>query len=74
MSFLDHLLGATGCNVDGSISQNPLTNFIDYSMTTYGMEGDESQIQQFHMQSHDAGQVFHHQSHPMEVSLIVFIL
>lgn len=29
MDFFQHFLGAEGCNVDGTIGNNPLTSFVD---------------------------------------------
>jgi hypothetical protein len=28
MEFIDHMLGSEGCNVDGTISANPFTSFM----------------------------------------------
>ena len=55
MDFFDHLLGAEGCNVDGTVGSNPFTSMIDaafsnqhdggYLMNSMGGIGDGFQEQ-----------------------------
>jgi tetratricopeptide (TPR) repeat protein len=43
MDLLDSILGTSGCNVDGSISRNPLTQFIDSVFDNPMLSGGSNQ-------------------------------